>query len=66
MLTLMIVSSLILTIIVNIATSCYVCYNVALESDEPKSTLMTVGSLVVINALFPYVLGCVTGLWYIG
>ena len=65
MLYLMIVGSLILTVIVNITTSVYACYNVATDADEPASTLMTVGGLLFINALFPFVLGCMVGLWYI-
>ena len=66
MLYMMIVGSLVLTVLVNIATSVYVCYNVAQDADEPSTTLMTVVSLMMINALFPYLLGCATGLWYIG
>lgn len=66
MLTLMIAVCLILTIIVNVASSCYVCYNVAVSPETPATTLTTVTGIVVLNALFPYFLGCVTGLWYIG
>ena len=66
MLTFVIVASLILTVIVNVASSCYVCYNVAVDTESPKSTLTTVAGIVLLNALFPFFLGCITGLWYIG
>ena len=66
MLYLVVVVCLILTVIFNVVSSCYVCYNVAVDSDTPKSTLTTVAGIVVLNALIPYFLGCATGLWYIG
>ena len=66
MLYFMIAACLIVTMIFNIVSSCYVCYNVAVDSEAPKSTLTTVAGIVVLNALVPYVLGCATGLWYIG
>ena len=61
----MIVASLTITVIVNVVTSCYVCYNVAVDTEEPKSTLVTVAGIVLLNAMVPFFFGCMTGLWYI-
>jgi hypothetical protein len=66
MLIFVIIVSLILAVLMNVLTSCYVCYNVAVSPDAPKTTILTVTGIVILNALFPYFLGCVTGLWYIG
>ena len=65
MLTFVIVVCLVLAVLLNVLTSCYVCYNVAVDTESPKSTLISVTGIVIINALFPYLLGCLTGLWYI-
>jgi hypothetical protein len=66
MLIFVIIVSLILAVLMNVLTSCYVCYNVAVNPDAPKTAILTVTGIVILNALFPYFLGCVTGLWYIG
>lgn len=66
MLVFVIIMSLIFSVLVNIMTSCYVCYNVAIDSEAPLRTLISVAGVVIINALFPFLLGCITGLWYYG
>lgn len=61
----MIVLSLIVAITINILTSCYVCYSVAIDTEKPLSTVTTVTGVILINALVPFTLGCLTGLWYV-
>lgn len=65
MLTVMIVMGLILSIIVNVASSCYVCYNVVIEPGKPNHTLYTISGIVLLNALVPFMFGALVGLWYI-
>ena len=65
MLLLMIIVSLIIAIVVSVLSSCLVCYNVAIDSENPRSTLTTVSGVMVINALVPFILGCMTTMWYL-
>ena len=65
MLTLMILMSLIVTVVVNVASSCYVCYHVAVDPDTPVPTLVTVTGVVLLNAIIPFTFGCLVGMWYI-
>ena len=65
MIILMIIVSLLIAITVSVLSSCYVCYNVAVETDEPKSTLTAVSGIVLLNALVPFTLGCLTTMWYL-
>lgn len=57
--------SVIIAVTINVLTSCYVCYNVAVDDQPHTTTIATVTAVVLINALVPYMLGCITGLWYI-
>lgn len=66
MLVFVIIVCLIVSILLNVLTSCYVCYNVAVDEDSPRTTLISVAGIVLINVMIPYFLGCATGLWYIG
>jgi len=65
MLILMIIVSLLIAVAVSVLSSCYVCYNVAIDTDEPKSTLTAVSGIVLLNALVPFALGCLTTMWYL-
>lgn len=65
MLIFVMILALTITVLINIVTSCYVCYNVAIDTNAPGKTLLTVFGVVLLNALFPYVAGCMTGLWWI-
>ena len=64
-LTFMIVVSLIITIIVNVATSCWVCYGVAIDTEHHWRTIIGVTGIIIINAMVPFILGCITGLYAI-
>ena len=64
MLLLMITVSLIIAITVSVLSSCYVCYNVAVDTENPRSTLTAVTGIILLNALVPFTLGCFTTMWY--
>ena len=61
----MIAVSLIIAVAVSVLSSCYVCYNVAIDTEEPKSTLTAVSGIILLNALVPFALGCFTTMWYL-
>ena len=65
MLYLMITVSLILSVTISVLSSCYVCYNVAIDPETPMSTMTTVAGIVLLNAMIPFALGCYVGLWYV-
>lgn len=65
MLYLMIVASVILAVIVNVISSFYVCFNVTETSDNANAAVTMVSGVVLLNAIFPFFLGCLTGLWYL-
>ena len=65
MIILMIIVSLLIAITVSVLSSCYVCYNVAIDPETPMSTMTTVAGIVLLNAMIPFALGCYVGLWYV-
>ena len=62
---LIMILALSITVLINLLTSCYVCYNVTIDPNTPGKTLTTVFGIVILNALVPYFFGCMTGLWWI-
>lgn len=66
MLIFMVLVSLTIAILINVLTSCFVCYNVVIDTNQPFSTITTVVGVILVNAMVPFILGCITGLWYIG
>lgn len=65
MLYLMIMASIILAVIVNVASSCYVCYNMVMDDDNPKTTLTMILGIVLLNTIVPYFLGTLTAMWFL-
>ena len=65
MLYLMIVASIILAIIFNVASSCYVCYNMVVDEDNPKTILSLISGIVLLNTIVPYFLGTLTAMWFL-
>ena len=66
MIILMIIVSLLIAITVSVLSSCYVCYNVAVDpSDSPQNTLFTVTGIMLLNVLVPFTLGSLTMLWHL-
>ena len=65
MLILMIAVSLIIAVAVSVLSSCYVCYNVAVDTDDAGSSLTAVSGIILLNALVPFTLGCLTTMWYL-
>ena len=65
MIILMVLASLFIAVAVNVLSSCYVCYNVAIESDSPRETLTSVTGIILLNAIVPFSLGCLTYMWYV-
>jgi len=64
MLTLMILASIILAVIVNVISSFYVCFNVTETSETASAAITMVSGVVLLNAIFPFFLGCMTALWF--
>ena len=64
MIILMIAASLIIAIVVSVLSSVYVCYNVAVDPEAATETLTTVTGIVLLNAIVPFLLGCLTSMWY--
>lgn len=63
---LMVVASLVVAVIVSVLSSCYVCYNVAVDpKDSPQNTLFTITGIMLLNVLVPFTLGCLTMSWHL-
>ena len=63
---LMILASFVIAVIVSVLSSCYVCYNVAVDPKEsPQNTLFTVTGIMLLNVLVPFTLGSLTMLWHL-
>ena len=63
---LMIVVSLAVAVVVSVLSSCYVCYNVAVDPKEsPENTMFTITGIMLLNVLVPFTLGSLTMLWHL-
>ena len=62
----MILASLTIAVIFSALSSCYVCYNVAVDPKEsPQNTMFTVTGVMLLNVLVPFTLGSLTMLWHL-
>ena len=62
----MIVVSLAVAVVVSVLSSCYVCYNVAVDPKEsPENTMFTITGIMLLNVLVPFTLGSLTMLWHL-
>lgn len=64
MIYMMMIASLVISILFNVASSCYICYNVAVQTEKPVGIVSTVSGIVLLNALIPFSLGCFVTMWY--
>lgn len=60
-----VVGSVIICLFLSIMSSFYTCYAVPIDQENPNPAVLTFCAVLLINILVPYVLGVVTGLWYI-
>ena len=63
MLTLMIFLSIIITVTINVLSSCWVCYNIVIDKEQQLKNVISVTGVILLNAMVPFTLGCVTGLY---
>lgn len=63
MLTLMIFLSIIITVTINVLSSCWVCYNIVIDKEHEWNNVIGVVGVILLNAMIPFTLGCVTGLY---
>ena len=61
----MIALSLLISIIVNVLSSCWICYGVVIDTKQHWNTILGVTGVILINAMIPFTLGCMVSLLYI-